>query len=204
MRCLVGPCSHDHCQDLYVVVDDTMHSDSAAGAGLSSGKKPLLDLDEEEDRRLDKKIVDTEREITPYTVSTAGMWSPSESITPQARDMDHDLESLASSIGYSLPSDESPYERKSRAFSPVDQDVHVCKSASCTLCRCPSRNTPTFLSTQKASTGENYRLPRPLPSRWWDYQQSNYGQLKHFVTSMLLPKEGSNLDGLEEHPFDEA
>lgn len=166
--------------------------------------KSMLSLDEEEGLQPDQEGVDAAKEITPYTVSTAGMWSPSGSLTPHARD-DMDLESLTSSVGYSLPSDESPYERKS-AFSPVGQDVHVCKSASCTLCRCPSQNTPMFLSTQQPDTGKNYRLPRQLPSRWWDNQQSSYGQLKQFVASKLMQQEeGTKPDRtVEDHPFDEA
>lgn len=161
--------------------------------------KSVLDLDDEQGLAADQEIPDLEREITPYTASTADMWSPSASLTPQT--CDQDLESV-STFGYSMPSDESPYGQKGFDF-PTDQDVHVCKSASCTACRV--RNTPTFISTTKPTTGENYSLARPLPSRWWDHQQAkNYGQLKQLVSSVLLRGQDALNRSLEEHPFDEA
>ncbi|CAB9509008.1 expressed unknown protein [Seminavis robusta] len=168
--------------------------------------KSLLSLDDDDDDSDETPSI--EKGITPYTVSTSGMWSSSASMSAQSSDLDgHDAS--FSTYADSLPSDEAAADRRE---SPL-QDVHCCKSASCQTCRFPAQNSPTFLSTSIPSTGEHYTLERKLPARWWDSQLASYGHLKSYVSKILLSSDTTDEPGsssvvlngsVEDHPFDES
>jgi hypothetical protein len=170
--------------------------------------RSLRNLDEvhETDCR-SNEAPDTEKGITPLTEATTGTWESEASMSPHPSE--EDVEISFSSAGDSLSSNEADIDNsreEEKAYSC--QKVHLCKSASCTSCRNPTQNSPIFVSV---STGQQLQLQRHLPKRWWDTQESNFGQLKHYVSSVLLSTSTtmasqycSAVNCMEEHPFDET
>jgi hypothetical protein len=173
-------------------------------------KRSLRNLDEEQhetDARSDQ-TPDIEKGITPHTEATSGTWESDSMSHPS----EEDVEASFSSIGGSLPSDEADMDcsrQEENDYSP--SKVHMCKSASCTACRYPTQNSPVFISVSTSVAEQQLQLQRRLPNRWWDTQESNYGQLKRYVSSVLQSTSStmesiydSALKCVEEHPFDES
>ena len=164
------------------------------------------EIDDDDDNDLfDSTNIMTKETVTPaYTVSTAGLWSPSSdasSVVPPSEG--------PSDESFGNDSDVVRVEVEGLDMSNEDEDtshnVHVCKSAGCSACRHPQHASPTFVSAKQGSTGYNPALrPRAPPRRWW----MDDSKLRGYISNALLPspqhRREVGLSGVtDEKPFDE-
>ena len=152
-------------------------------------------------------------EVTPtFTVSTAGLWSPSSEMdassvaTPSEGPSDESFSSQSRAVRIDVDGglDTSTDDEEEQGGSPTAHNVHVCKSAGCTACRHPQQNTPKFVPAKQISSAYDSTLrPRVPPKRWW----MDDTKLRQYVTSAMLPvskfRSSISQGAAEETPFDE-
>ena len=150
-------------------------------------------------------------EVTPtFTVSTAGLWSPSSDassvVTPCPSDESFGSRDNVVKIdvdgGLDMSTDDEGEPKKSSPSS--HPNVHVCKSAACAACRQPKQNTPKFVPAKQISSSYESNLrPKVPPKRWW----MDDSKLRQYVSSAMLPvskfRTSITQGSTEEKPFDE-
>lgn len=152
-------------------------------------------------------------EVTPtFTVSTAGLWSPSSELdassvaTPSEGPSDESFSSQSRAVRIDVDGglDMSTDDEEEQESPAAAHNVHVCKSAGCTACRHPQQNTPKFVPAKTISSAyESTLRPKVPPKRWW----MDDTKLRQYVTSAMLPvskfRSSISQGAAEEKPFDE-